>query len=221
MKAKNLPAASWLFAAALLALGGVEAAAQERKPTVMFFDENTAGQDNSGASADGSIEFELRKVNDAAREIWLWPRGHKNKAVKLCDTPGWGNMHLAFSPDNYWITVEDGGASLGISLKLFRRTKGVSYTPIEAPDLNDQAEKLALRQNRLPEKADFLDHRYVYLVRWSPDSRRILIELDGKGGDEKRYVWINRWLGIYDLGKQAFTMDLNQMNGGAFEISEK
>jgi len=181
-----------------------------------------SNQDASGTSADESIGYELRtNSKDESKEIWLWAKGGKEHAVRLCETPGWGNMHLEFSPDNYWIMVQDGGASLGISLRLFRREKGVVFKEIQDANINDQAEELALKQAGLQKKPDFLDHRYVNLVRWSPDSRTILVELRGKGVDDKHVVQISEWLGLYDLGKRKFIFDLNQMNRGTVQIDKK
>ena len=218
------PQSAWVrfgVMAVLLASISEVCYAQGTKPLVMAFDGDTSGQDNSGTSRDGSIKYELRKPKTGDPEIWLWPKGHKKNAVKLCETWGWGNMHLTFSPNNYWIIVEDGGLSLGISLTLFRRNKGVSYSEVKKPDINDEAEKLALRQIGLTGTADVLDHRYVELVRWSADSRRILIQLHGTGDNEKHHISIEGWLGVYDLGKHSFSFDLEKMNRGSVQKSNR
>src|SRR5208337_620702 len=67
-----------------------------------------AGQLNQGNSPSGKIHFELRGQAQDSKEIWLSPADHKDQGVKLCDTQGWGNLEVHFSPDDCWIIVQDG-----------------------------------------------------------------------------------------------------------------
>jgi len=61
-----------------------------------------AEQQSEGDSPSRSIHFELRKTSDeGTKEIWLSEKDNKSTAVKLCDTPGWGNLDIHFSPDDY------------------------------------------------------------------------------------------------------------------------
>ena len=171
-----------------------------------------------GYFEDCLIGYDLRNPKEVSQEIWLWPKGHKNKAVRLCETCAWGNMSLTFSPDNYWIIVQDGGGSLGVSLRLFRRSKGVTFHEVKEANIDGKAERLALKQNGLRESDDFLDHRYVLLLSWSKDSRMITVELSGRGRDAKHDVEIEGWKGIYDLAKNDFTAELQKKNRGTVKV---
>jgi hypothetical protein len=180
-----------------------------------------AEQQNAGDSPSGNIHFELRKTSDeGAKEIWLSEKDKKSAAVKLCDTPGWGNLEIHFSPDDYWLIVQDGGASLGVSLRLFKRDKGVVFKEIENADINGKAERLALQQNGLPPK-EVLDHLYVQCLAWSSDSKTVLVRISGHGGTPNFGVVIGGWQGIYDLGSSSFNFDLAKMNRGAVEKQPK
>lgn len=152
---------------------------------------SVAAQENEGASIDGSVHYELR--GDAENKtIWLFPKDHKEKAVKLCDTEGWGNLQVHFSPDNFWIVIQDGGASLGVHLSLYRRDKGVIYQCVKE-DIGADAEEQALQQ--IGKQSFGLDHRYARVLQWSADSRTILIEIRGSGSHDGTHVSVGRWVG--------------------------
>lgn len=175
----------------------------------------TADQQNEGDSPSGKLHYELRGGDDDEKEIWISEKGKKQNAVRLTDTPGWGNMVVYFSPDDYWIVVQDGGASLGVSLTLFRREKGAHFSEVKNADIDGKAEETALRQKGLPAE-QISDHRYASLVSWSGDSKYILIQVRGGGKttDRKTIVWFE-WLGIYDLAKGVFIDDLKKFNRAA------
>jgi len=177
-------------------------------------------QQEAGDSPSGAIHYELRKAADDSKEIWLFPKDRKEEAVKLCETPGWGNLVVHFSPDDYWIIVQDGGASLGVSLRLFRRQQGVRFQEIKEADIDGQAEKFALRERGLPQNPT-LDHRYAAVLAWSADSKRILIRLSGSGGNEKRYIRLSEWTSVYELGSGKFSFDLKEMNRAALEYGRQ
>jgi hypothetical protein len=121
-----------------------------------------AQQQNEGDSPSGKIHFVVRGGDDE-KKIYLSVPGANSKEVELCETPGWGNLVVHFSPDDYWIIVQDGGPSLGISLRLFRREKGVKFTEQKEADIDGKAERLALKQNGFPAQ-EILDHRYVKVL---------------------------------------------------------
>ena len=105
-------------------------------------------QQNEGDSPGGQIHFVVRGYEE--QRIYLSPAGVSSKQVELCETPGWGNLVILFSPDDYWIIVQDGGPSVGISLRLFRHEKGVEFTEQKTADIDGKAERLALQQNGFP-----------------------------------------------------------------------
>ncbi len=177
-----------------------------------------AQQQNEGDSASGKIHFVVR--GEEEKKIYLSPAAASSQEVELCETPGWGNLVLHFSPDDYWIVVQDGGPSLGISLRLFRRDKGVKFTEQKDADIDGKAERLALKQNGFPPQ-EILDHRYMKVLAWSRDSTCILIALRGHGGTRERAVSVQNWVGVYDLAKGEISFDLGKMNRGALREETK
>jgi len=187
-----------LFAVTTLLLAGSAAAEQETK----------------GESDSGKLAWELRKGADTA-EIWISSPENKNTpAVKLCETEGWGNLQMHFSPDDFWILVQDGGGSLGIHLRLFRRTKGATFAE-QKQDIEEQMEKLAWKSAGQPAE-NVLDHQYTRVLAWSADSKCVLIRTAGHGGKRR----ISGFTAVYDLGTKTFSMDLAKLNGGAVEKAE-
>ena len=175
-------------------------------------------QQNEGDSPSGQIHFVVRGYEE--HRIYLSPARAITKQVELCETPGWANLVIHFSPDDYWIIVQDGGPSLGISLRLFRHEKGVEFTEQKDADIDGKAERLALQQNGLPSQ-EILDHRYLKVLAWSRDSTCVLIALRGHGGTKEQSVTIENWIGVYDLTKGEIGSDLGKMNLGALKKESK
>jgi hypothetical protein len=178
-----------------------------------------AQQQNDGDSPSGKIHFVVRG-DDSEKQIYLSEPGANSQEVALCETPGWGNLVIHFSPDDYWLVVQDGGPSLGISLRLFRRDKGVKFIEQKNANIDGKAERRALGQNGFPSQ-EILDHRYVKVLAWSRDSKRILISLGGHGGTPEQAVSIENWIGIYDFAHGEIGFDLGSMNRGALEKEAK
>lgn len=174
---------------------------------------------NEGNSPSGHIHFAVKGPEDD-RKIFLSIEGHPQDEVVLCETPGWGNLEIHFSTDEYWIAVGDGGSSLGISVRLFRRETGATYKELKDVDVGRAAELAALKQANLPAK-EILDHRYVKVLAWSEDSKKLVLSLSGHGGDEKAHIRINRWIGVYDLGTGAIEFDLGQFNKDALNREQR
>jgi hypothetical protein len=170
-----------------------------------------ADQERHGYSGTGDYEWELRGDTNAGKEIWIWERGKKENATKLCDTQGWCCLKMHLSPDDSLLIVEDGGASLGVSLRLFRQTSGRHYHEIQERDINQAAERAALKGGGLPSQ-EGLDHRYVECLGWSSDSKAILIRLTGNGSSTRPRFNVS-WLGVYDIKTGRFDSDLRQFNG--------
>lgn len=173
-----------------------------------------AEQKAEGRSPDGDISYELRSGSDDSKHIWLYPTAGKEEAVELCETPGWGNLQIHFSPDSYWIIVQDGGSSLGISLRLFRRENGVQYRELKDADIDGKAERLALQQHGLSAK-EVCDHRYARVLGWSADSKTVLVSIFGRGARGNSQIELNGWTGLYHLGTGTFGFNLGKMNARA------
>jgi len=172
-------------------------------------------QFNEGDSPSHKIHFEVRGKDENSKEIWLSPENHKEKAVKLCETEAWGNLEVHFSSDDFWIIVQDGGASLGIDLTLFQRVKGVTFKEIKDANIGDKAEHIALAQAGVPDE-EGLDHRYIRVEYWTDDSRFVLVRLYGAGSNQGKYpLSVAAWYGFYDLGKGDFTFDFRKINEGS------
>jgi hypothetical protein len=177
-----------------------------------------AEQPSEGDSPSRHLHFVVKGPQDDKR-IYLSIEGHPQEEVELCQTPGWGNLQVYFSPDDSWVVVQDGGGSLGVSLRLFRREKGAAYKEMTERDVGRAAELAAMKLNHFPEK-ELLDHRYVKLLSWSVDSKTFLFSMSGHGGDGATHIRITEWTGIYDLANGTIGFDLNQMNQGVFQAEK-
>jgi hypothetical protein len=125
-------------------------------------------------------------------------------------------LELHFAPDDAWLVVQDGGSSLGISLRLFRRDRGAAYKELEQADIEGKAERIALEEQE-DAAGGLLDHRYMKLVAWSGDSRSFLFSLSGHGGDANNHVRITGWMGIYDVESGEIALELSKLNRGVVE----
>jgi len=165
-----------------------------------------ADQIPSGQSQSGKIAWELRG-EDGAKTVWLSsPTKPEWQPVMLCETEAWGNMELRVSPDDYWIAITDGGSSLGVHLKLFRREKGLVYK-LQKEDVEGQLAYMALN---LPSSAEYpFDHQYTRIVKWSENSKYVLFKTSGHGGNKYK---IEEFMAVYDLGKKTMSRDLNKIN---------
>lgn len=165
-----------------------------------------------GVSHTGSLCCELRgDPHGAGAEIWL-SQSDSEDYVKLCDTEGWGNLRVHFAPDDNSIIVQDGGASMGIHLRVFSRDtaqRRITFYEKDA-DVGGKAEKFALKQAAAPASLS-LDHRYVRCLLWSEDSRFVLISMNGKRHASDQAYRAN-WIGVYSLAENQVTTDLSCFN---------
>jgi HNH endonuclease len=184
-------------------LRGFKGASVEQRPE----------QPAEGTSESGRLHFQLRgDPHEVGAEVWIWQETPET-AIKLCDTEGWGNLRIYFSPDDLHIILRDGGSSMGIHLRLFSRfgaTPLDQFTEQETADIDNKAEQLALQEAGF--RIDrVLDHRYVGCVGWSSDSRAVLIRLTGHGVLSDKAYHLD-WVGVYDLETTQMGTDLSKMN---------
>jgi hypothetical protein len=143
----------------------------------------------------------------------------RENAVKLCDTAGWGNLRVYFSPDDRHVIVRDGGSSMGIELRLFSRRNTNApdeFKERENANIGDNAERFALERAGLGTDL-VLRHRYVGCLWWSDDSKTILIHLTGSGnrGEEAYHM---DWIGTYNVLNGEVSTDLASMNANAVTV---
>jgi hypothetical protein len=75
------------------------------------------------------------------------------------------------------------------------------------PEIEDQLARMALKLD--PQAGNPLDHQYTHLVKWSDNSKYILLKTYGHTGE--RYK-IRNFLAVYDLGRKSLSADLNKIN---------
>lgn len=155
--------------------------------------------------------YKLKPGKEDNKQLWLSDSSNPAKRALLCSTPGWGNLVVTFAPDDSWIVVEDGGSSLGISLRLFRRQAGLNYQEATDANIDDKVELAALRANNLPEQ-QVLEHRYLHLLQASADGTAILVSLKGRGKAAGRWITFNGWVAVYHLKTGDVNSDLSKMN---------
>ena len=168
-----------------------------------------ADQPTSGKSPGGHVNYEVRPAGDE-KEIWVYRDNETGRANKMCTTPGWGNLRLFFSPDDRWIIVQDGGSSLGVSLRLFHREGEHTYTERDKENIDDKTEAAALKSDGFGGK-EISDHRYAECLDWSADSRYVLVRVRGKGSDGTNNV-VFSWMCVYDLDTGKVGTDLSKIN---------
>ena len=159
------------------------------------------------------MNYELRgDPHNLGVEVWIWEDARED-AFKLCDTEGWGNFRIYFSPNDRFILVEDGGSSMGIHLRLFTRVavkEGPLFTEKESANIEDKAGNFLLNRSGLP-TGPILDHRYAHYWYWSENSCAALFHISGHGVIESRAYRISS-LCVYDLESDEVTLDLARMN---------
>ena len=177
---------------------------------------------DEGDSQKGDIHYAVVKVSDSSYKVLLSLVDHPEQSVELFTTevPLFAKC-LSISPDEKWIVVTEGGGSFGLVAHLFKRGNGLHYTENKDADIDDKAEILAWKQSNLTPARSLsnhqsklaageylLDHRYVTVLSWAPNSQSMLVHLDGHEGR----THIVGWLGIYDVISGEFSYDLAKMN---------
>jgi hypothetical protein len=165
---------------------------------------------SEGTSASGKIAWHVvEKTNpDQGAEVFI-SEGDQDESAgqKLCDVPWARNTRVFVSPDDFWIIVESGGASMGVSLNVLQREKGLVYHEMPKKDVALAVLTNAFRGDAAA--AENMDHVYTVLLGWSADSKCILVRVSGN----KRGRDINPVFAIYDLGKGSVGFDLAKFNG--------
>jgi hypothetical protein len=171
-------------------------------------------QQDKGESPSGAIGYTLSGSKDE-KQLFLFSPDKPKQKVLLCETPGFGNMVVSFSPNEEWIVVQDGGGSLGVSLRLFHKERDLKFTEEKDANIDGKVEMAALQQNGFP-ATEILEHRYVRLLQWSGDSSALLVAVSGRGASEGRHVRIDGWVAAYQIRSGTIIFDLKAINAHAF-----
>lgn len=154
----------------------------------------------SGVSASGNIAW---SVNPDTNELNLVPaRGGSD--AKLCEIIGTSNLSVHFSPDDRFIFVTDGGASLGIHVTLYKHSSGVSYREDSSIDFDLAVQRLAMEAETGKKIDDtVLDHSYLKCLGWTKKGQAIL-QLSGSGKLNGKKIEISGFQCVFDPVERSF-----------------
>jgi hypothetical protein len=143
------------------------------------------------------------------RQIWLRDAERKSDPKLLFEHQR--IAEVLFSADDRWIAINDQPLSNLADVRGFRRVSGLDYKEIEKAHV---ARKCWALLDRAASRAvsKRLDHTYVYAVRWSPDSRTLLLAVQGHTGND---IAVKDWLCVFDVEHLKASTDLRLMNRGA------
>ncbi|MEO5359706.1 MAG: hypothetical protein H7843_04585 [Nitrospirota bacterium] len=113
---------------------------------------------------------------------------------------------MLISPDENWIVINYRVGSTDTDALLFQKIKGLEYEEVEY--LNTKAWNLfrkTHKQYKIPE----FGHSYTEAVRWSSDSKSILLYIYGHDDDSPKKL--EPWFCIYDLTTGKMTLDFNRV----------
>lgn len=161
-----------------------------------------------GKSPSGKIAWHIVETKDGAEVLISEGDQEESAAVKLCDTISLPNTKVHVSPDDFWIIVESGTGSLGISLAVYQREKGMIYKEQADMDIGGIVAKAAFKAAGNEAAADKLDHVYTHLLAWSSDSNSIVVEVSGHGGK----THLGPYVAAFELGKKTAGLDLTKFN---------
>ena len=168
-----------------------------------------------GVSASGKIAWHVVRVDDQGISEVLISEADQGESApqKLCEAVSVANTKVSVSPDDSWIIVQTGGASLGISLTVFRRENGMIYN--EMPGMNIGAAVLLSACGSDQPRADAMDRVYMDLVGWSKDSGSVLVGLNARGEKGE----ISEFFAIYDLAERKVGFDLVKFNATGSRVT--
>jgi len=173
--------------------------------------------DFTGKSPDGKLAFGSK--ND--KEIYIWSADTPNEKALLFREPAVFIQAAAISPDDNWIAVEHGGASLGHTVLFFKRVKALEYKQVNGgekdPDPAEQVGSLALLSIGI--KENILDHSYLHPIAWSSDSKWLTVSLGAKGKANGKIVTVANWRCRYN--PDSHELKPLKSNPGKVEVSDK
>ena len=152
----------------------------------------------SGASPSKTI---LWSVDPATGGLYLVPNGG-GTSKKLCDISSTANLAVHFSPDERFIFITDGYPNT--TVKLYKRSSGLSYSRTTPVDFVFAAQRLALEaQTGTKISSNVLSSSTIRCLGWTKNGNAIL-ELSGRGRYQGRDVQIGGFQCVYDPATVSF-----------------
>jgi hypothetical protein len=150
------------------------------------------GIERTESSPSGRITIR-HSARGVARQIWLASRNFPSRRTLLYEHNRYAEV--LFSRDERWIAITDYYFSNESEVVLFRKKRELEYEQVEAVNVSAKAWDFFAEENHLTEID--LHHTYVKAVRWLPDSRSLLVSLDGYG-DKHR---LDPWFFTFDVSR--------------------
>lgn len=163
-----------------------------------------AEEREDGVSSSGKIAWHVVETRDGnGAEVFISEGDQgESAAQKLCDVVSVASTRVFVAPDDSRIIVENGSASLGVSLTVFQRENGMIYSAKPASD--PAAAALTHAAGGDPEKVGELGKSSAKLIAWSKDSDSVLISMSWEGGKSG----VSGFMAIYSFGTGKIGFDL-------------
>ena len=158
----------------------------------------------SGSSTSGAIAWSINPVNG---DLMLINASGSSTPKKLCGTINSANVEVAFSPDDKYVFVSDGGPSVGIHVTLYKRSSGLVYSAVGGIDFDLAVQRLAMEVLYGVKKlsGEVLDHSYLECTGWSKDGKRALLQLSCEGIHDGKKISISGFKCSFDPAALVFS----------------
>lgn len=155
----------------------------------------------SGVSPSKAVAW---SVNPENGELNLVRANGAGAPMKLCGITSTANLAVHFSPDDRFVFVTDGTASLGIHVTLFRRSSGLDYDEVDF-DFDLAVQKLAMEAETGKKITDtVLDRSYLKCLGWTKNGQAVL-QLSGSGRLDGKRVEIAGFQCLCDPATWTFS----------------
>ncbi len=121
---------------------------------------------------------------------------------------------VCVSPDEKWLVVNDYAGSNTAHPILFRRNRGIQFSPLKDVDLEKIAWDAAAVNQGFPASQVF-DHQYSEVLCWLGDSGKVIIRAWGYYSGEYS---LDEWFCIYDVNSGKVSFDLSNINAGSYRV---
>ncbi|MBF0459081.1 MAG: hypothetical protein HQK99_14420 [Nitrospirae bacterium] len=152
---------------------------------------------------------------DNSGDIWLYSAKNPSKGEFLCSYEI--DADVQFSYDEKWLVLNHNYGSDKTDAILFKKVKGLQYEEVKlltyfAWELFEKTHKKykvhvfkRYKRNTIP----LYGHSYAKAVRWSSDSKSVLIEIYGHHDETPERL--EPWYCIYDVTTGKMTLDFNRV----------
>ncbi|MBF0459124.1 MAG: hypothetical protein HQK99_14635 [Nitrospirae bacterium] len=177
-------------------------------------------------SPEGNIIVRLLggHPQDNSGDIWLFSAKNPSDRELLYSYER--DASVLISPDEKWLVINDRSGTTDTDPLLYKRVKGLKYEEIEnlymkAWELFEKTHKKYKTHvfKRYKRNTILLyGHSYAEAVRWSSDSKSVLIEIYGHHDETPERL--EPWYCIYDLTTGKMTLDFNRVfNRDTFHLN--